>query len=100
VCGYISISIFIVVIQTVGYGDLTIEKQSSRVFSVFYIIVSVVIVAGAIGNIGAVQVAIAAEKKRNAMLTKKLGRCSGCSKCWQRRRRGIIEMHVLSFVLS
>ena len=51
------------------------EKESSRAFSVFYIITSVVIVAGALGNIGAVQVAIAVEKKRNAMLTRKLGEC-------------------------
>lgn len=64
--------------QTVGYGDLTIEKESSRIFSVFYIILSVVIVAGALGNIGAVQVSIAAEKKRNAMLTRKLGTSTVC----------------------
>lgn len=56
-----------------GYGDLSLTKKSSREFSVFYIILSVVTVAGALGNIGSVQVAIAAEKKRNAMLTKKLG---------------------------
>lgn len=61
-----------------GYGDLTIEKESSRIFSIFYIIISVVIVAGALGNIGAVQVAIAVEKKRNAMLTKKLGEFINC----------------------
>lgn len=58
--------------MTVGYGDLTLEEQSSRVFSIFYIIVSVIAVAGAIGNIGAVQVAISMEKKRNEMLTRPL----------------------------
>jgi len=58
--------------MTVGYGDLTLEKESSRVFSIFYIIVSVISVAAAIGNIGSVQVAISLEKKRNAMLTRKL----------------------------
>ena len=39
-------------------------------------------VAGAIGSIGAVQVAIGIEKKRNAMLTRKLGDVAVCIIVW------------------
>ena len=58
--------------MTVGYGDLAIEKDSSRAFSVFYILFSVILVAAAIGNFGAIQAEIKAERDRDAMLSKKL----------------------------
>eukprot|EP00602_Paraphysomonas_sp_CaronLab_P009788 CAMPEP_0185027168 /NCGR_PEP_ID=MMETSP1103-20130426/11947_1 /TAXON_ID=36769 /ORGANISM="Paraphysomonas bandaiensis, Strain Caron Lab Isolate" /LENGTH=281 /DNA_ID=CAMNT_0027561041 /DNA_START=157 /DNA_END=1002 /DNA_ORIENTATION=+ len=57
---------------TVGYGDMSLEYESSRVFSIFYIIVSVIVVAGAIGNFGAVQVEMEMERKKREALNKEL----------------------------
>jgi Ca2+-binding EF-hand superfamily protein len=51
---------------------LTLTKDSSKAFSIAYIIVSVLVVAAAIGNFGLVQMEIAAEKRREAMLARKL----------------------------
>ena len=42
------------------------------IFSIFYIIVSVIVVASAIGNFGAVQIEIANEKRKLEMLSKEL----------------------------
>jgi uncharacterized membrane protein len=56
--------------MTVGYGDLTLVNDSSRAFSIFYILLSVIIVAAAIGNIGAIQAEVKAERDRIAMLDK------------------------------
>lgn len=50
--------------MTVGYGDLSIVKDSSRAFSIFYILFSVILVAAAIGNFGAIQAEIKAERDR------------------------------------
>ena len=50
--------------MTVGYGDLSLEKDSSRAFSIFYILFSVILVAAAIGNFGAIQAEIKAENDR------------------------------------
>jgi hypothetical protein len=43
-----------------------------RIFSIFYIIISVIVVASAIGNFGAVQIEIANEKRKLEMLSKEL----------------------------
>ena len=83
-------------VQTVGYGDMSLQYESSRyvfmfvssflrlhvngidcnmyfrIFSIFYIITSVIVVAGAIGNFGAVQLAMAFEKKKEEALNKEL----------------------------
>lgn len=55
-----------------GYGDMSLTKQSSRNFSIFYILVSTMVVAVALGNFGAVQMEIAAEKRRRELLSRKL----------------------------
>uniref|UniRef100_A0A7S2DFV6 Potassium channel domain-containing protein n=1 Tax=Octactis speculum TaxID=3111310 RepID=A0A7S2DFV6_9STRA len=52
-----------VTVTTVGYGDMAILKESSRIFSIFFIIVAVLVVATAIGNFSAVAAAMAREKK-------------------------------------
>lgn len=62
----------IVTTTTVGYGDLNMVNQSSRLFSIFYIILSVVIVAAAIGNITTINFEIKTEKRRLENLNRKL----------------------------
>jgi potassium channel subfamily K len=62
----------IVTTTTVGYGDLNMIYQSSRMFSIFYIILSVVIVAAAIGNITTINFEIKTEKRRLENLNRKL----------------------------
>lgn len=57
---------------TVGYGDLSLTEESSRNFSIFYILTSTMIVAAAIGNFSAVQMEKALDAKRKEMLSKKL----------------------------
>ena len=47
-----------------SYGDLSLEYVSSRVFSIFFILFSVLVVGAAIGNVQSVQADIAAEKKQ------------------------------------
>lgn len=58
--------------STVGYGDLTIQYKSSRIFLIFYIPVSVCIVAVAIGNFATISLEKAAEKKKLEFLRRKL----------------------------
>ena len=57
---------------TVGYGDLTLVHDSSRVFLIFYIPLSVCVVAGALGKFTSIQFEIAAEKKKMESLNRKL----------------------------
>mmetsp|Transcript_32092 Transcript_32092/g.84521 ORF Transcript_32092/g.84521 Transcript_32092/m.84521 type:complete len:322 (+) Transcript_32092:87-1052(+) len=54
---------------TVGYGDLSLHRKPASIwFSIFFIIVSVFMVASAIGNVGAVFDDIAREKKEADLL--------------------------------
>ena len=53
---------------TVGYGDLSITKDSSRVFTIGFMIVSVLVTATAIGNISSVREDIKREKKEATTL--------------------------------
>jgi len=62
----------VVTTSTVGYGDTPLTLESSRMFAIFYILSSCVIVAVAIANLGTVQLEIASEKKRLNMLQRKL----------------------------
>jgi voltage-gated potassium channel Kch len=57
---------------TVGYGDLSLENESSQIFSLFFILISVMVVATAIGNLSAIQEEIKAEKQRNKLLEMEL----------------------------
>ena len=55
-------------ITTVGYGDLSFtHTKNSRTFSIFFIIVSVLVVAVCLGNVGAIFDDIAREKKEADM---------------------------------
>ena len=55
-------------VTTIGYGDLSLEKDSSRVFTIFFMLFSVIISAAAIANISAVRDDIVREKKATAAL--------------------------------
>ena len=55
-------------VTTVGYGDLTPQKESTRVFMIFFMLGSVLVTACAIGNISSVKDDIAREKKEVATL--------------------------------
>lgn len=57
---------------TVGYGDLSLTKDGSRLFSFFYILTATMVVAAAIGNLASVSLEIRMEKKRKALLSRKL----------------------------
>mmetsp|Transcript_2503 Transcript_2503/g.4678 ORF Transcript_2503/g.4678 Transcript_2503/m.4678 type:complete len:433 (-) Transcript_2503:22-1320(-) len=57
---------------TVGYGDLSLEKESSRLFSFFYIITSTMVVAGMLGNLASIKMEMEMEKKQKELLARKL----------------------------
>jgi len=62
----------IVTCTTVGYGDLTLEKESSRIFSIFFVLAGFALVGAAIGNIGALRVELAMERQKKELLSKSL----------------------------
>ena len=54
----------VVTLTTVGYGDIKIHYTTTRVFLLFYITLSVIVVGSAIGNIATARSAILAEKTK------------------------------------
>lgn len=62
----------VVTSSTVGYGDITPSIDSSKLFLIFYIITSCIIVAVAIGNIAQVFMEMADERRRLEMMQRKL----------------------------
>mmetsp|Transcript_29376 Transcript_29376/g.64218 ORF Transcript_29376/g.64218 Transcript_29376/m.64218 type:complete len:519 (-) Transcript_29376:178-1734(-) len=62
----------IVTCTTVGYGDLTLTKESSRAFSFFYILIGFAFVGAAIGHVGTIQMERTMELKHNALLSRSL----------------------------
>jgi potassium channel subfamily K, other eukaryote len=54
----------VVTLTTVGYGDIDIHYNTTKVFLVFYIPVSVIVVGSAIGNIATARSEILAEKTK------------------------------------
>jgi len=62
----------VVTVTTVGYGDLAVDSDSSKTFLIFYIPLSVCVVAGALGSIAAINIEKAADEKKIANLTRKL----------------------------
>jgi len=66
----------VVTTLSIGYGDLIPEKDTSRLFNVFYVLASVLIVTAAIGTFSSVQREKAFEEKRMAMLNKPLDAAS------------------------
>jgi hypothetical protein len=62
----------VVTSSTVGYGDTTLTKDSSRMFAIFYMMSSCIIVAVSIGNAAAVFLEMNNDKKREEMLSRKL----------------------------
>ena len=67
-------ALYLVVVtsSTVGYGDVPITYDSSRLFSIFYVLTSVVLVAVAIGNLASIKLLIQNDKKRMEQMTRKL----------------------------
>merc|ERR1719210_176357 len=57
---------------TVGYGDLQLRKESSRIFSIFFILIGFAFMGAAIGNIGALKMELAMEKRQRELLSKTL----------------------------
>jgi len=58
----------VVTCTTVGYGDMSLEQESSRTFSIFFILIGFGCVGAAIGNVGAIQVERAIEMKKREFL--------------------------------
>lgn len=50
--------------MTIGYGDMNVTSDSSRLFSTFYLLISVVVVAIAIGNVSSVLLEMSLEKEK------------------------------------
>lgn len=57
---------------TVGYGDLSLTHDSSRLFLIFYIPISVCVVAASLGALSSIEIERKAEEKRIQNLTRKL----------------------------
>jgi potassium channel subfamily K len=62
----------VVTSSTVGYGDIVPHLDSSKLFMIFYIITSTIIVAVGIGNIAQVVLEMKDEQKRLEMMQRKL----------------------------
>lgn len=56
-------------VTTVGYGDLSIEKDSGKVFLIFFIWLSVIVVSVSVGNIGSVVHNIREEERKYKILS-------------------------------
>lgn len=62
----------VVTTTTVGYGDITVNEEGSKIFLILYIPFSVIIVAGAIGQVASIELEKKAEEKRLKLLSRKL----------------------------
>lgn len=62
----------VVTCTTVGYGDMSLEEESSKVFSFFFILLGFAFVGAAIGNVGAIQMERELEAKKRKILGKSL----------------------------
>jgi voltage-gated potassium channel len=62
----------VITTSTVGYGDTALTKESSRLFGMFYMLSSVLIVGLSVGNIAAVFLEMKNDEKRIKMLSRKL----------------------------
>lgn len=62
----------VVTTTTVGYGDTGLTKESSRLFAIFYILSSCVIVALSLGNLATITLEMKNDKKRTELHSRKL----------------------------
>lgn len=62
----------VVTTTTVGFGDTGLTKESSRIFAIFYILSSCIIVALSLGNIATTFLEMSIDKKRTDALSRKL----------------------------
>eukprot|EP00746_Dinoflagellata_sp_MGD_P084720 gnl/MRDRNA2_/MRDRNA2_33599_c0_seq1.p1 gnl/MRDRNA2_/MRDRNA2_33599_c0~~gnl/MRDRNA2_/MRDRNA2_33599_c0_seq1.p1 ORF type:complete len:527 (+),score=126.05 gnl/MRDRNA2_/MRDRNA2_33599_c0_seq1:62-1642(+) len=62
----------VVTCTTVGYGDMSLTKESSRAFSFFFILLGFAFVGAAIGNVGAIQMERELDAKKRKILGKTL----------------------------
>lgn len=58
----------VVTCTTVGYGDLSLEHDSSRTFSFFYILLGFGFVAAAIGSVGTIQMERSIDKQKTEFM--------------------------------
>jgi len=62
----------LVTTTTVGFGDLRLEHESSRIFSIFFILVGFMFVGGAIGNLGSMKLELKFLQERSQMMKRSL----------------------------
>jgi len=62
----------VVTTTTVGYGDVCVTKDSSRLFLIFYMLFSVVMIASTITNLATIQIEREAQQRRLEHLTRPL----------------------------
>jgi len=62
----------VVTTTTVGYGDTALTKESSRLFAIFYILSSCVIVALSVGNLATIALDMKSDEKRTTLRLRKL----------------------------
>lgn len=62
----------LVTTTTVGFGDLRLEHESSRIFSIFFILLGFMFVGGAIGNVGSMKLELRCLQERSKMMKRTL----------------------------
>lgn len=62
----------VVTSMTVGYGDTPLTKPSSRLFAIFYILSSCIIVALSLGNLVSITLEMKNDRKREKLMSRKL----------------------------
>jgi voltage-gated potassium channel len=62
----------VITTTTIGYGDLKVDKDSTKIFLIFYIPLSVCVVAGALGSLAGIELEREADMKKLASLQRKL----------------------------
>jgi len=84
--------------STVGFGDLPLQYDSTKIFAIFYSLIAVATVAGAIGNFTATKLEIAAEKKKLELLNKRLNLDTITD--LDKDGNGVSEVEFLSYMLA
>lgn len=62
----------VVTVTTIGYGDLALNEDDSKIFMIFFIPISVCTVAAALGSIASITIEMKADRKKLENLNRKL----------------------------